>query len=328
MDYFEALENRRFKCLLCSHYCKLKENQIGICGVNKNVGDRVKCLVYGYIDALHVDPVEKKPLYHFLPNTKSLSLGTVGCNFKCDFCQNHSLSQRHDFSKERNFSPKDIVAIALHHGCKSISFTYNEPTIFYPYAKDIALEAKKHGIKSVYVTNGFESGEVIEDMKGVIDALNVDLKTFNEKYYKSLGGGLDSILQNLINLVFNGLHVEITTLIVPTQNDSVDELQEIIDFIKNSLNCNVPWHISAFHPNYKRRELPPTSKEKLFQTYEMAKKSGLNYAYMGNIGTENPTICPTCKEILIQRQYFGVTKNSLKNGTCPKCSTKIKGVFS
>lgn len=326
MRYFESLQNGRCKCLLCSHYCKLKEGQIGICGVNKHEKGEIKCLVYGYIDALHVDPVEKKPLYHFLPDTKSLSLGTVGCNFKCDFCQNHSLSQRHDFSKQRYFSPKDIVSIALHHECKSISFTYNEPTIFYPYAKDIALEAKKHGIKSIYVTNGFESKEVLDDMLGVIDALNVDLKTFNPKYYKSLGGRLDDILQNLINLVNYGLHVEITTLIVPTQNDSKGELKSIIEFIKNNLGANIPWHISAFHPDYKRRELPPTSKQKLYETFALANQ--LNFVYMGNIGVENPTICPTCNEVLIQREHFGVTKNSLNNGACPKCNNKIKGVFS
>ncbi len=327
MNFYKSCKNKRLKCLLCSHYCLLKDGQIGRCGVNKNENEKIKCLVYGYIDALNIDPVEKKPLYHFLPNSKSLSLGTVGCNFTCKFCQNHTLSQRQNFSKKRYFNPKDIVKIALYNDCKSISYTYNEPTIFYPFAKEIALEAKKQNIKSIFVTNGYESKEVIEDMVGVIDALNVDLKTFDKAYYKELGGRLDTILENLKLLINLGLHVEITTLIIPTKNDSFDELYKIASFIKDELGSNTPWHISAFYPNYKLTNLPPTSKKSLIKTYKMAKSVGLNYVYMGNIGVQNPTICPNCGEILIQREHFGVTKNILKNSTCKKCGTIIQGVF-
>lgn len=328
MTYYKKHKNGRLTCLLCSYYCSLKEGQVGICGVNKREENSIKCLVYGYVDALNIDPIEKKPLYHFFPNTKSLSLGTVGCNFKCDFCQNWQLSQNKNYSKSNFLSPDDIVALALKHNSKSISFTYNEPTIFYPYAKDIALKAKKYNIKSIFVSNGFESKEVVEDMVGIIDAINVDLKSFNHAYYKkSLGGNLDVVLENLINFVNFGLHVEVTTLIVPTQNDDKKETEQIIDFIKNSLGINTPWHISAFHPNYKRLELPSTSKETLINIYNRAKQKGLNYVYMGNIGIENPTLCPTCKKTLIERKYFGVSKNILKNSTCPKCKTPIQGVY-
>lgn len=328
MTYFKEHKNGRITCLLCSHYCSLKEGQIGICGVNKNNNNTIQCLVYGYADALNIDPIEKKPLYHFLPHTKSLSLGTVGCNFKCDFCQNWQLSQRSDFSKQRFLSPQDIVSLALEYGCKSISYTYNEPTIFYPYAKDIALQAKKHNIKSVFVSNGFESCEVVEDMVGVIDALNVDLKSFDEKYYKkTLGGKLQTVLNNLVRFIELGLHVEVTTLIVPTQNDQEEQIDMMIDFIKNTLGVNTPWHILAFHPNYKRLELPLTSKQTLLTIYEKAKQKGLRYVYMGNIGIENPTSCPTCKEILIQRKNFGVEFNHIRKGACPKCKTKIQGVY-
>ncbi len=328
MRYFTKLENGHLKCLLCSHYCHLSDGKTGICGVNKAQNNKINCLVYGHINALQIDPIEKKPLYHFIPSSRSLSLGTVGCNFKCDFCQNHSLSQKYDFDKNKYFSPKDIVNIALYHKCKSIAFTYNEPTIFYPYAKDIALDAKKYDIKSVYVSNGFESKEVIKDMTTCIDALNIDLKTFNKRYYKNLGGKLENVLENLRLLVDLGLHVEVTTLIVPTQNDSEEELFQIACFIKDELGANTPWHISAFYPNYKRLNLPPTQKSKIIQTYKMAKKLGLNYVYMGNVGLENDTICPTCKSILIKRENFLVTQNIICNGTCPNCSTKIKGEFS
>lgn len=326
MKYFIE-QNGRKKCLLCSHYCLLKPSQSGICGVNKNVGDKVSCEVYGFIDALNIDPVEKKPLYHFMPASKSLSLGTVGCNFKCDFCQNHSLSQRHEFSHERYLSPEDIVMLAQKNGCKSISFTYNEPTIFYPYAKDIALLAKAHEIKTIFVTNGFESKEVIADMKGVIDALNIDLKSFNETYYKTLGGKLENVLENIARFNELDFHVELTTLIVPTKNDSKDELKAMANFIK-SVHEDIPWHISAFHPAYKQLDLPRTPLKTLQKAHDIAKEAGLNYIYMGNVGAENPTTCPKCGEVLIRRKYFEVVENKIKNSKCPKCGEKIKGVFT
>lgn len=328
MKYFKELNGGRLVCLLCSHYCKLKKNQTGICGVNQNTNKKIECLVYGYIDALNIDPIEKKPLYHFLPGTKSLSLGTVGCNFKCDFCQNHTLSQRYNFSKENYFDAKSIVNLALKHQCKTISFTYNEPTIFYPYAKQIALYAKKHDIKSIFVSNGFFSKELTNDMVGVIDAFNIDLKSFNHRYYKkSLGGRLDEILQNIITLVKQNVHVEITTLIVPTQNDSKKELEDIVNFIKDYLRLDTPWHISAFYPNYKKMNLPKTSIDSLLDAYTLAKKVGLEYVYIGNASIENPTICPSCKRVLIQRNHFNVSKNLIKNNCCSYCKTKIKGVF-
>ena len=274
MNYYESSKNGKLKCLLCSYYCDLKDGQIGVCGVNKHLNDKIECLVYGHISAFNIDPIEKKPLYHFLPKSKSLSLGTVGCNFHCNFCQNHGISQEKKIDKSNYISPKDIVTIARQRGCKSISYTYNEPTIFYPFAKDIALEAKKYDIKSVFVSNGFESKEVIDDMKGIIDAINVDLKSFDESYYKkSLGGNLNQILENLIHLKRNGIYTEITTLLVPTKNDSKEEITNIVKFIKNNLGKNSVWHISAFHPDYKKLNLPRTSFEKLKEAYEIAKKA-------------------------------------------------------
>ena len=220
MKFFKPYKKDRLQCTLCQHYCKIKVGQTGICGVNKNVGDKIECLVYGYPSAMNVDPIEKKPLYHFLPGTKAFSFGTVGCNFHCPFCQNWSISQTKDVDTSQYFSPERVVKMALEYDCRSIAYTYNEPTIFYPYARDIALEAKKYGLKNVFVSNGFESSEVIDDMKGVMDAVNADLKSFDPKYYKKeLGGNLEKILENLKHFVANGIWLEVTTLILPTQND-------------------------------------------------------------------------------------------------------------
>lgn len=328
MKYFKESKDGKKICLLCSYYCDLKAGQIGICGVNKNVGDKIECLVYGYIAAFNIDPIEKKPLYHFLPTSKSLSLGTVGCNFHCNYCQNHGISQEKKIDKSNYISPKRVVEIAVERKCASISYTYNEPTIFYPYAKDIAIEAKKRGIKSVFVSNGFESKEVIDDMVGVIDAINVDLKSFNEKYYKTkLGGNLQQVLDNLIHLQKNGIWCEITTLLVPSKNDSTEELTKIVKWIKKNLGVNVPWHISAFHPDYKELKLPRTSVESLRNAEKIAKEHGLNYVYIGNAGLENSTFCPKCNEKLILREHFNVKSYELDNGFCKRCSYRLDGIM-
>lgn len=325
---FYKQEKERLVCLLCSYYCKLKVGQTGVCGVNKNIGDKIECLVYGYLSALNIDPIEKKPLYHFLPSSKSFSLGTVGCNFRCSFCQNWQISQTSNINKNNYFSVDEIVNIAKEKKCESISYTYNEPTIFYPFARDIALKAKEFGLKSVFVSNGFESSEVIDDMKGVIDAMNIDLKSFDKNYYKkSLGGDLKVVCDNLINIKKNDIHLEITTLIVPSKNDSKVELENIVKFIKENLGVDVPWHISAFHPDYKELNLQRTKNETLQMAYDIAKSHGLNYVYMGNSTFENDTVCKNCGEVLIRREYFNVLENRVLNGCCPKCKTKLDGVF-
>lgn len=326
MQYFKQ-KDEKLVCLLCSHYCHLSPGQVGICGVNKSNGESIDCLTYGYLAALNIDPIEKKPLYHFLPNSKSLSLGTVGCNFHCSFCQNWGISQEKNIEKKHYFSPLDIVQSALKYGCDSISYTYNEPTIFYPYAKDIAQEAKKVGLKNIFVSNGFESQEVIMDMKGIIDACNIDLKTFNPKYYKKLGGKLEVVLENLKLFKQQGIWTEVTTLIVPSKNDSKEELEAIANFISKELDENTPWHISAFHPDYKERSLPNTSLESLQQAYDIGKKAGLNYVYIGNASIENKTQCSQCKSDLIIREQYGVVVNNLIHGNCPVCNKKLEGVF-
>lgn len=327
---FYRQQDDKLVCLLCQHYCALKNGQIGICGVNQNIGDKVINLVYGKVAAINIDPVEKKPLYHFLPNTTTLSFGTVGCNFKCPFCQNWGISQEKEIDKKsKNYTPEQLVKIALKNGCKSISYTYNEPTIFYPFIKDVAILAKANGLKNVFVTNGFESTEVLNDMAGLIDAANVDLKSFNAEYYKKvLKGDLQKLKENLKLFKKLGIWIEVTTLIIPTKNDSDEELSLIASFIANELSLDTPWHLSAFHPDFKELELPRTSIETLQKAYDIGKKAGLKFVYMGNAKLANPTNCTKCGEELLSRTTYQITKNILKNGKfCPKCGKQLEGVF-
>lgn len=285
MKFYKRTDEKKIKCLLCGHYCNISEGKTGVCGVNKNTGEKIECLVYGYPNAMNIDPVEKKPLYHFLPRTKTFSIGTVGCNFHCSFCQNWQLSQTHNIDKQRYFSPKDIVGLSLYHKCESISYTYNEPTIFFPYIYDIATIAHKNGLKNIMVSNGFESNEVREAMVGLIDAANIDLKSFDESYYKrKLGGKLSVILDNLKFFVDNGIHIEITTLIVPTHNDSDEELHKIASFIANELGTHVPWHLSAFHPDYKELGLPRTPIDTLRRAKNIGSSYGIEHIHLGNVG--------------------------------------------
>ena len=328
MTFYKTFDQTKQICLLCNHYCKLKEGQTGRCGVNKNINGKVECLVYGYPCVVHVDPVEKKPLLHFLPATKILSIGTVGCNFACPFCQNHGISQEKNIDKSHYLSPQDIVNIALDNNCKSIAYTYNEPTIFYPYAKDISLLAHKNGLKNVYVSNGFESNEVISDMPGIIDAINIDLKSFDEKYYKKvLKGNLPIQLDNIRKFHKSGIWVEITTLIIPTKNDSDEELTKIAQFIA-SVDSKIPWHISAFHPDYKELDLNTTPLKTLERAYNIGRRAGLKHIYIGNAGQLNPTICTSCGHEVIERITYNTSKDTRINpNLCPKCNTKLEGVY-
>lgn len=325
---FYKKEGNKVVCELCRHYCKLKEGQVGICGVNKNEHGKMVNLVYGKVSAINIDPIEKKPLYHFLPGSSSLSIGTVGCNFKCPFCQNWQLSQSKDIESSYEITPKELVDIALSKGCKSISYTYNEPTIFWPFAKDVAILAKANGLKNVFVSNGFESPEVIEDAKGLIDAFNIDIKGFKSDYYKKyLKGNLEGVLDTLKLLKKNKFWVECTTLIVPGDNDSDEELRNIARFIAQELDIDTPWHISAFHPDYKVLEKPATPLETLQRAYEIGKEEGLHYIYMGNVMLPGNTYCPNCNELLIERIGYSVKKYKLIDGRCFNCNTKIAGIW-
>jgi len=332
MKFYEPLENNKIKCLLCRHHCILKEGQVGICGINMNEKGKLKNLVYGHPSSINVDPVEKKPLFHFLPGTPILSFGTVGCNFKCPFCQNWQIAHTNKVNDSVYVSPQDMVKVAIEYNCNSIAYTYNEPSVFYPYARDVGVLAKEKGLKNVFVTNGFESVYEIEDMKEWVDACNVDLKSFKPEYYKKvLKGNLEDVLDTIKRLNDAGIWQEITTLIVPGDNDSEEELTQIAEFIAN-VNKDIPWHISRFHPDFKVTDKEPTPMATMVKAYEIGKKAGLNYVYLGNVALPVVTYCPKCNEELIIRSIYRVEKNILKideqgNAHCPKCGEIIKGVW-
>jgi len=332
MNYYETLQDNKIKCLLCRHHCILKEGQVGICGINMNQNGELKNLVYGHPSSINVDPVEKKPLFHFLPDTPILSFGTVGCNFKCPFCQNWRIAHTNKVNESIYVSPEEMVKLAIEYNCNSIAYTYNEPSVFYPYARDVGILAKEKGLKNVFVTNGFESVYEIEDMKLWVDACNVDLKSFKPEYYKKvLKGNLEDVLDTIKRLNEAGIWQEITTLIVPGDNDSDEELTQIAEFIA-SVDKDIPWHISRFHPDYKVTDKVPTPMKTMIKAYEIGKKAGLNYVYLGNVALPVVTYCPKCNEELIVRSVYRVEKNILQideDGIahCPKCGEIIKGIW-
>lgn len=328
-DKFYRKTGGKIKCLLCRHYCELQDGQTGVCGVNKNEKGRLVNLVYAHPAALHVDPIEKKPLYHFLPGTTALSVGTVGCNMQCSFCQNWQISQTSRVNRFEKIMPEDLVRLALQYQSKSIAYTYNEPTVFYPYARDTALQATKYGIKNVFVTNGIESEEVIDDMKGIIDAANVDFKAYDEKYYRRELKAPFSVKDTLMKMKKAGLWLEVTTLIIPGINSDEQQLKAIAGFIANELGTETPWHLSAFHPDYKMTDRPATSLNILEKAYDMAHKAGLKFVYTGNVlQGKTTTYCPACGKPVIKRNGYRLSSYDIINGKCKYCQTQIPGIWN
>lgn len=328
MKYFRYKDEEHIICLLCKHYCSLKKDKHGICGINFNIDSKLVNKTYGHPSALHIDPIEKKPLYHFLPSSRSLSLGTVGCNFRCPFCQNYSISQTSTIDESVNYSPEDIVRLAVENKTQSISYTYNEPTIWYPYAKDIGVLAKEKGIKNVFVSSGYESHEVLEDMKSWLDATNIDLKSFSHDYYKKvLKTNLDGVLESLIEFAKSDIWLEITTLLIHDVNDSDEEINKMAEFISTKLGKDVPWHFSAFHPDYKMLDTPSTTLDTLQRAREIAYKHGIKYVYLGNIQNDSSTYCPRCKSKLVDRAGFRSHMETIVDSKCASCGEPIQGVW-
>ncbi len=329
MNYFQRKDAHSITCLLCQHYCTLKENAHGICGINYNKENTLVNTTYGHPSAINIDPIEKKPLYHFLPATQSLSIGTVGCNFRCPFCQNYTISQTATVNEQITYTPKNIVALAQKYKTKSISYTYNEPTIWYPYAKDIGTLAKESGIKNIFVSSGYESKEVLEDMPSWLDAINVDLKSFSHEYYKKvLKTNLDGVKESLELLAQSPIWLEITTLIIPDVNDSDAELHAMAEFIATKIGVETPWHLSAFYPNYKMQDTPSTSLKTLQRAKEIAQSHGIKYIYIGNILNDTSTYCEKCGTRLIHREGYKTQVENLKGNHCKVCNNFVAGVFS
>jgi pyruvate formate lyase activating enzyme len=328
---YEKLPGAKVQCSLCNHRCRISEGQRGICGVRENQGGALYTLVYRQLISRNVDPIEKKPLFHFAPGSSSFSIATVGCNFHCDFCQNYEISQMPRDRKQiwgEDVSPEQIVAQAKKAGCRTIAYTYTEPTIYFEYALDIARLASAEGLKNIFVTNGYMTEEALRTLHPHLHGANVDLKAFREEFYqKRCGARLEGVLQSLRILKALGVWVEITTLIIPGLNDSEEELRRMVAFIA-SLGRETPWHISRFHPMYKMLDRSPTSVQTLARVRKIGLEGGLRYVYTGNVpGDEGEdTYCHHCGKLLIDRLGFQVRKCQVIGGRCYNCGTIVDGV--
>lgn len=319
------------RCDLCRFQCLISDGARGICAVRENRGGTLFSLVYGYLCAEHVDPVEKKPLFHVMPGSKSYSIATVGCNFRCRHCQNYTISQVSNKFKTHDKAqpPQEIVRKAISNGCSSISYTYTEPTIFFEYAYDIAQLAKAAGLRNIFVTNGYISKNALNTIAPFLDAANIDLKGFTEEFYHEfVHAKLSEVLDSIIEYRKHGIWVEITTLIIPGLNDSESDLHGIATFIANNLGVDTPWHVTQFYPTYKLTDRPATPVETLRKARDIGMAAGLRFVYEGNIpgkGGEN-TWCPSCSAMLIKRYGFQIESNRISCGTCPDCGIKIAGI--
>jgi pyruvate formate lyase activating enzyme len=375
------------RCLACKHYCLIPEGETGVCGVRMNKGGDLQLMVYGYPVAVHLDPMEKKPLYHFLPGEKVLSLGTVGCNLSCKFCQNWDISQspkilkrkfkdgserrkgltqlcegklvfgepegsgtsgsgspsepdldfieavRRGFGVQKVLEPAEVVAMCEEGGVGAIAYTYNEPTIFLEYARDIGKLAREKGVKNIFVTSGYESPEALDACKGWLDAMNIDLKSFRDEFYRDLCGvRLEGVLETIRRAVEMGIWVEVTTLVIEGVNDSDEELGKIAAFLAG-LSVDIPWHVTAFHPCYRMKDREATSLETLNRAREIGLEAGLRYVYTGNVvGGADDTDCPKCGELLIERwgmrcKECKVSASGKGDGECFRCGGEIAGSF-
>ena len=328
---YEKLPEHRVKCSLCNHRCLIGEGKRGICAVRENRGGTLHTLVYRRLISRNVDPVEKKPMFHFAPGSRSFSIAAVGCNFRCDFCQNYEISQ---MPREENritgqdVAPEEIVAMARKTGCKTIAYTYTEPTIYFEYAYDIAQRASKEGLKNIFVTNGYMTEEALRTLHPHLHGANVDLKAFRDEFYRErCGGRLEGVLHSLRVMKELGVWVEITTLIIPGLNDSEGELRELAGFIV-SLGQEVPWHISRFHPMYKMLDRSPTSVKILERARKVGMEAGLRYVYTGNVPGDpgEDTFCHHCGQLLVDRLGFQILKYQIQEKKCPKCGTEVEGV--
>lgn len=327
---YKKLPDKKVSCYLCSHRCQISDGNFGICQVRQNKGGALYTYAYGEVVAANVDPIEKKPIFHMLPGTRSFSIATAGCNFRCGFCQNWQISQKKEADRlgvsAQAMSPQEIVKSALKFKCASISYTYTEPTIFFEYASETARLAKEKGLYNIFVTNGYMTKEALEMIRPYLDAANVDLKFFDdEKYRKICGARLKPVMESIALMRTMNIWVEVTTLVVPGENDSPDELNGIAEFLAGA-GKEIPWHISRFHPDYKMTDRPATPLDALKEAYQAGKDAGLRYVYIGNVYEEEKTCCHKCGRDLISRLGFEVINNRLKKGRCPECDTKLDGV--
>lgn len=328
---YEELPGNKVRCQLCAHHCVINDGKRGICRVRENREGTLYSLTYGRLVAAHVDPIEKKPLFHFYPASRSFSIASAGCNFDCQWCQNWEISQGisdAEIARSPYTAPQEVVSSAVRFGCKSISYTYTEPTVFFEYSQEVGRLAREAGIKNVYVTNGYMSDQTITLLSGWLDAANVDIKAFSDDVYrKFIGGRLQPVLDGCVGLKKAGVWLEITTLLIPGLNDDENQLRDLARFIVRELGADTPWHVSRFYPQYKYQEAKITSLQSIQKALDIGKAEGLLYTYGGNVSGLANTLCPSCGFTLIEREGMSVFSNQISpEGGCPQCGAPIAGV--
>lgn len=330
---WDKLVDGSLQCRLCHHRCRLGPEKIGRCGVRQHLRGRMVSLVYGRVVAANLDPIEKKPLYHVLPGSRTYSIATLGCNFRCRHCQNAAISQVTETMTPHHSgvlkSPPEIVAAAVAGGCQSISYTYVEPTVFFEYAYDCSQLAVAAGLRNILVSNGYMTIDAIDALAPLVSAINIDLKSFNDRFYRQVcGGSLSPVLDAIAHFRRRGVWVEVTTLLIPGLNDGEAELTSLAEFLV-SLDSDIPWHVSGYHPAHLMRQPGPTPPETLVRARQIGLDRGLRYVYTGNragCGGED-TLCPQCRLVLLARRGFTVAANRLVDGCCPACGAAIPGVW-
>jgi pyruvate formate lyase activating enzyme len=322
----------KIECTLCPHACRLADYEIGLCRVRIHRDGKLYSLVYGKACAVHVDPVEKKPLFHMLPGTGAYSLATAGCNLSCRFCQNWEISQATpDATRNDDLQPDAAVAAAVAARCRSIAFTYSEPTVFFEYMLDTARLARARGLRTIWVTAGYINPEPLRELATVLDAANIDIKSMRDSYYREVcDARLQPVLDAVALAVRLGVMVEVTYLIVPTLNDGMDEVRELARWMKSTVGPDVPLHLSRFFPMYRLERLPPTPLETMARAHDAARGEGLNHVYTGNVPHDerSNTYCPKCGALLIARLGYTVRTMRVIDGACPDCGRKIHGIWS
>jgi pyruvate formate lyase activating enzyme len=332
-DFYEKLDDRAVRCLLCPRKCVVPEGGSGFCRVRRNVDGNYYMAVYGKVCASHVDPIEKKPLFHFLPGTTAFSIAAVGCNMTCKFCQNWEISQaKPEDVRSADMPPERVADLALHYGSPAIAYTYTEPIVWSEYVKDTAVAGHKKGVRSVIVSAGYINPEPLAELAPMLDAIKIDLKAFDETFYNEVcGTSLQPVLDALVQVKQSGTWLEIVNLIVPTLNDDEKHIHELCKWVTDNLGDDVPVHFTRFYPTYKLANLPPTPVESVAKAREIALEHGLKFPYVGNVPSGDPgesTYCPACGRVAIRRAGYSVLSFDIKDGKCASCGEPIPGVWS
>ena len=329
--FYEKLPGKKVRCRLCPSLCVLRNGERGACRARANIDGILRTLVYGRLVAVNSDPIEKKPLNHFLPGTRALSIATAGCNLGCVFCQNWQISQAFpEKARHTRATPEQVVAAAKQQGCDTIAYTYTEPTIFYEFMLDTARLARKEGLKNVWITCGYINPEPLKELCKVMDGANIDLKGFSEEFYRTYcHASLDPVLETLKQARKAGMWIEVTNLIIPGANDDPKDIRALCEWHLKNLGADVPLHFSRFFPRYRLLDKSPTPSATLRKALRIAKEVGIHHVYIGNIATQvgRDTVCPKCGHVCIERHGYFVRRNDLKNGRCPKCGEKIAGLW-